>query len=380
MRQTQKMEAVGRLAGGIAHDFNNLLTAILGSVDFLRRALGPEHPEHAETEEIQKAAVRAADLTRQLLAFSRQQVLAPKVLELDALVTNLEKMLRRLIGEDVELRFAPKAARAAVRADPGQLEQVIVNLVVNARDAMPRGGKLTIETATVDLDATYAWEHGTVEPGRYVMLAVTDTGVGIDRAARARLFEPFFTTKEFGKGTGLGLATVYGIVKQSGGYIWVYSEPGQGATFKVYLPRVEPGGEPLAARPSPARALGGTETILLAEDEAAVRNLARRVLEKHGYKLLLAATGRDGVQLATQHAGPIDLLVTDVVMPEMGGRELAQRLAALQPGLKVLYLSGYTDDMIVRHGVLEAGVAFLQKPFTPDTLLRKIREVLDGTQ
>jgi len=380
LRQTQKMEAVGRLAGGIAHDFNNLLTAILGSVDFLRRALGPEHPEHAETEEIQKAAVRAADLTRQLLAFSRQQVLAPKVLELDALVTNLEKMLGRLIGEDVELRFAPKAARAAVRADPGQLEQVIVNLVVNARDAMPRGGKLTIETATVDLDATYAWEHGTVEPGRYVMLAVTDTGVGIDRAARARLFEPFFTTKEFGKGTGLGLATVYGIVKQSGGYIWVYSEPGQGATFKVYLPRVEPGGEPVAARPSPARALGGTETILLAEDEAAVRNLARRVLEKHGYKLLLAATGRDGVQLATQHAGPIDLLVTDVVMPEMGGRELAQRLAALQPGLKVLYLSGYTDDMIVRHGVLEAGVAFLQKPFTPDTLLRKIREVLDGTQ
>ncbi len=380
LRQTQKMEAVGRLAGGIAHDFNNLLTAILGSVDFLRRALGPEHPEHAETEEIQKAAVRAADLTRQLLAFSRQQVLAPKVLELDALVTNLEKMLCRLIGEDVELRFAPKAARAAVRADPGQLEQVIVNLVVNARDAMPRGGKLTIETATVDLDAAYAWEHGTVEAGRYVMLAVTDTGVGIDRAARARLFEPFFTTKEFGKGTGLGLATVYGIVKQSGGYIWVYSEPGQGATFKVYLPRVEPGGEPVAARPSPARALGGTETILLAEDEAAVRNLARRVLEKHGYKLLLAATGRDGVQLATQHAGPIDLLVTDVVMPEMGGRELAQRLAALQPGLKVLYLSGYTDDMIVRHGVLEAGVAFLQKPFTPDTLLRKIREVLDGTQ
>ena len=252
LRQTQKMEAVGRLAGGIAHDFNNLLTAILGSVDFLRQALGPEHPEHAETEEIQKAAVRAADLTRQLLAFSRQQVLAPKVLDVDALVTNLEKMLRRLIGEDVELRFVAKASRAAVLADPGQLEQVIVNLVVNARDAMPRGGKLTIETATVDLDAGYAWEHGTVEPGRYVMLAVTDTGVGIDRAAQARLFEPFFTTKEFGKGTGLGLATVYGIVKQSGGYIWVYSEPGQGATFKVYLPRVEPAGEPVAAPQPPA--------------------------------------------------------------------------------------------------------------------------------
>ena len=380
LRQTQKMEAVGRLAGGIAHDFNNLLTAILGSVDFLRRALGPDHPEHAETEEIQKAAVRAADLTRQLLAFSRQQVLAPKVLELDALVTNLEKMLRRLIGEDVELRFAPKAPRAAVRADPGQLEQVIVNLVVNARDAMPRGGKLTIDTATVDLDTGYAWEHGTVEPGRYVMLAVTDTGVGIDRAVQARLFEPFFTTKEFGKGTGLGLATAYGIVKQSGGYIWVYSEPGQGATFKVYLPRVEPAGEPIAVPQAPARALGGTETILLAEDEAAVRNLARRVLEKHGYKLLLAATGRDGVRLAEQHGSPIDLLVTDVVMPEMGGRELAQRLTIRQPSLKVLFLSGYTDDAIVHHGVLDAGVAFLQKPFKPDELVRKIREVLDGTR
>ena len=380
LRQTQKMEAVGRLAGGIAHDFNNLLTAILGSVDFLRRALGPDHPEHAETEEIQKAAVRAADLTRQLLAFSRQQVLAPKVLELDALVTNLEKMLRRLIGEDVELRFAPKAPRAAVRADPGQLEQVIVNLVVNARDAMPRGGKLTIDTATVDLDTGYAWEHGTVEPGRYVMLAVTDTGVGIDRAVQARLFEPFFTTKEFGKGTGLGLATAYGIVKQSGGYIWVYSEPGRGATFKVYLPRVEPAGEPIAVPQAPARALGGTETILLAEDEAAVRNLARRVLEKHGYKLLLAATGRDGVRLAEQHGSPIDLLVTDVVMPEMGGRELAQRLTTRQPSLKVLFLSGYTDDAIVHHGVLDAGVAFLQKPFKPDELVRKIREVLDDTQ
>jgi len=378
LRQTQKMEAVGRLAGGIAHDFNNLLTAILGSVDFLRRALGPEHPEHAETEEIQKAAVRAADLTRQLLAFSRQQVLAPKVLELDALVTNLEKMLRRLIGEDVELRFAGNASGAAVRADPGQLEQVIVNLVVNARDAMPRGGRLTIETASVDLDAAYAREHGTVEPGRYVMLAVTDTGVGIDRAAQARLFEPFFTTKEFGKGTGLGLATVYGIVKQSGGYIWVYSEPGRGATFKVYLPRVEHAGESVAAPQPPARALGGTETILLAEDEAAVRNLARRVLEKHGYKLLLAATGRDGVRLAKEHAGPIDLLVTDVVMPEMGGRELAQHLTARQPGLKVLFLSGYTDDAIVHHGVLDAGVAFLQKPFKPDELARKIREVLDA--
>ncbi len=379
LRHTQKMEAVGRLAGGIAHDFNNLLTAILGSVDFLRRALGPEHPEHAETEEIQKAAVRAADLTRQLLAFSRQQVLAPKVLELDALVTNLEKMLRRLIGEDVELRFVAKASRAAVRADPGQLEQVIVNLVVNARDAMPRGGRLTVETASVDLDAAYAWEHGTVEPGRYVMLAVTDTGVGIDRAAQARLFEPFFTTKEFGKGTGLGLATVYGIVKQSGGYIWVYSEPGHGATFKVYLPRVEQASEPVAAPQPPARALGGTETILLAEDEAAVRNLARRVLEKHGYTLLLAATGRDGVRLAEQHGSPIDLLVTDVVMPEMGGRELAQRLTTRQPTLKVLYLSGYTDDAIVHHGVLDAGVAFLQKPFKPDELVRKIREVLDDT-
>src|SRR5216117_3157066 len=378
LRQTQKMEAVGRLAGGIAHDFNNLLTAILGSVDFLRRALGPEHPEHAETEEIQKAAVRAADLTRQLLAFSRQQVLAPKVLELDALVTNLEKMLCRLIGEDVELRFAPKAARAAVRADPGQLEQVIVNLVVNARDAMPRGGKLTIETATVDLDAAYAWEHGTVEAGRYVMLAVTDTGVGIDRAARARLFEPFFTTKEFGKGTGLGLATVYGIVKQSGGYIWVYSEPGQGTTFKVYLPRVDAPAVRVAA-PREAAALTGTETVLLAEDDLMLRPLAKTLLQKLGYTVLEAENPDQAVALAAAHPAPIHLLVADVVMPGASGRELARRLAGSRPDMKVLYVSGYTDDAIVHHGMLEPGLNFLQKPFTPAALARKVRDVLDST-
>src|SRR6266853_1811942 len=323
LRQTQKMEAVGRLAGGIAHDFNNLLTAILGSVDFLRRALGPEHPEHAETEEIQKAAVRAADLTRQLLAFSRQQVLAPKVLELDALVTNLEKMLRRLIGEDVELRFAAKASRAAVRADPGQLEQVIVNLVVNARDAMPRGGRLTIETARVDLDAAYAWEHGTVEPGRYVMLAVTDTGVGIDRAAQARLFEPFFTTKEFGKGTGLGLATVYGIVRASGGGIDVESRPGAGTTFRIYLPASDDA-PALRGRAVLPPESGRGETILVVEDEDPVRTLLRRILVDHGYRVLEARDGADGLRRSQEHGGEIHLLLTDVVMPEMTGPELAR--------------------------------------------------------
>jgi PAS domain S-box-containing protein len=379
LRQAQKMEAVGRLAGGVAHDFNNLLTAILGSADLVLDTLPPDAPEREDLDEIRKAAKRAGDLTRQLLAFSRQQVLAPQVLDLNALVANMEKLLRRLIGEDIELRAALAPDLGAVKADPGQLEQVIVNLAVNARDAMPQGGRLTIETASVELDQAYEEQHFAAQPGSYVLLAVSDTGTGMDAATLSHIFEPFFTTKEKGKGTGLGLATVYGIVKQSGGYVWVYSELGQGTSFKVYLPRVEQSSEPVAARKTPARVVGGTETILLAEDEAAVRNLARRVLEKHGYTLLVAATGRDGVQVATQHAGPIDLLVTDVVMPEMGGRELAQRLTALQPGLKVLYLSGYTDDAIVHRGVLETGIAFLQKPFTADVLARKIREVLDGT-
>src|SRR2546425_492366 len=372
LRQTQKMEAVGRLAGGIAHDFNNLLTAILGSVDFLRRALGPDHPEHAETEEIQKAAVRAADLTRQLLAFSRQQVLAPKVLEVDALVANLEKMLRRLIREDVELRFAPKAPRAAVRVDPGQLEQVIVNLVVNARDAMPRGGKLTIETATVDLDAGYAWEPGTVEPGRYVMLGVTDTGVGIDRAEQAGLFEPFFTTKEFGKGTGLGLATVYGIVRACGGAIDVESRPGAGSTFRIYLPASDEQAPSSKGRVTPPPEAGRGETILVVEDEDPVRMLLRRILVDHGYKVLEARDGADGLRRSQEHGGEIHLLLTDVVMPEMTGPELAQQVAAQRPATRVLFMTGYTE-----HAPTGAE-ALLHKPFSSATLLGHVRRLLDA--
>src|SRR6266513_2056665 len=373
LRQAQKMEAVGRLAGGVAHDFNNLLTVITSYSDLLLEDLGSDDPKRDDVVQIRKAAEGAAALTRQLLAFSRQQVLEPKALDLKTTVAGTEKLLERLIGEDVRLTTVLAPDLGVVKADPGQLEQIIINLAVNARDAMPTGGRLTIEAANVDMDEAYVRGHAPASPGRYVMLALSDTGIGMDEQTKARIFEPFFTTKEPGKGTGLGLATVYGIVKQSGGFIGVYSEPGHGATFKVYLPRGEQASEPVAAPQPPARALGGTETILLAEDEAAVRNLARRVLEKHGYTLLRAATGRDGVRLAEQHGSPIDLLVTDVVMPEMGGRELAQRLTTRQPTLKVLYLSGYTDDAIVHHGVLDAGVAFLQKPFKPDELVRKIR-------
>src|SRR2546421_3075940 len=378
-RQAQKMEAVGRLAGGIAHDFNNLLTAILGSADLLLDTLAPDAPEREDLEDIRKAAKRAADLTRQLLAFSRQQVLAPQVLDVNELVANMEKLLRRLIGEDVELRTALASGLGAVKADPGQLEQVIVNLAVNARDAMPQGGRLTIETGNVELDQAYAEQHFPAQPGPYVLLAVSDTGTGMDAATLSRIFEPFFTTKEKGKGTGLGLATVYGVVKQSGGYIWVYSEPGQGTSFKVYLPRVAEAPEP--ARPDVAAAapLRGSETVLLVEDDEMVRNLTRRMLAGRGYTVLTASRGEDAMGVVERHAGSIDLLVTDVVMPGMSGRALAQRLLAMRPGLKVLYLSGYTDDAIVHHGMLEPGVAFLQKPFSADVLARKVREVLAGS-
>ncbi len=376
--QAQKMEAVGRLAGGVAHDFNNLLTAITGYADLLLEDLSVEAAGREEVEEIKKAAHRAAALTRQLLAFSRQQVLATQVLDLNALVGDMEKMLRRLIGEDIDLRTGLARDLGAVQADPGQLEQVIMNLAVNARDAMPHGGKLTIETANAELDGTYAREHVPTEAGRYVMLAVTDTGIGMDEGTKAHLFEPFFTTKEQGKGTGLGLATVYGIVKQSGGYLWVYSEPGKGTTFKIYLPRVEGAPRPAAQPPVAPGSLRGSETILLVEDEAAVRNLTRRVLQGYGYTVLPTEDGQEALRAAHEHHGPIQLLVTDVVMPKMSGRELAQRLGPQRPEMKVLYLSGYTDDAIVHHGVLEPGLAFLQKPFTPQTLARKVREVLDG--
>jgi PAS domain S-box-containing protein len=376
--QAQKMEAVGRLAGGIAHDFNNLLTVIFASSDLMLKYLNADDPHRPDVEEIRKAADRAAALTRQLLAFSRQQLLVPQVLDLNALVANLERMLQRVIGEDVEFRTALAPALGAVRADPGELERVIMNLVVNARDAMPQGGMLTIETADAELGGLDAQEHLPVQPGRYVMLAVSDTGVGMDAAIKAHVFEPFFTTKEKGKGTGLGLATVYGIVKQSGGYIWVYSEPGRGTTFKIYLPRVEAEAEPLAPRSEPPASLRGSETVLLVEDEEAVRNLTRKVLETHGYAVLPAAGGQEALRLASEYDGPIHLLLTDVVMPTMSGRELAGRLASVREETKVLYVSGYTDDTIVHHGVLEPGIAFLQKPFTPEALVRKLREVLSA--
>ncbi len=378
LRQSQKMEAIGRLAGGIAHDFNNLLTIISGYSDLMQESLKEGDRQRAHVDEIKKASNRAATLTRQLLAFSRSQVLAPQVLDLNGVVANIEKMLRRLIGEDVELVTVLGENLGRVRADPGQLEQVIMNLVVNARDAMPQGGKLTIETAEVDLDDAYARSHVTVVPGRYIMLAVSDTGMGMDQETQTHIFEPFFTTKEKGKGTGLGLAMVYGIIKQSGGYIWVYSEPRQGATFKIYLPRIEQAtGEAAAAKPasSPSK---GNETVLLVEDEPALRALARTVLESKGYRVLEARNGEDALLVAEQHRGQVDLLLTDVVMPGMSGRELAEQLHQKNRSLKILYMSGYTDDAIVHHGVLGSDMAFLQKPFTPEGMARRVREVLDA--
>ncbi len=377
LRQLQKMEAVGRLAGGVAHDFNNIMTAILGFSEVMLVDLEEDHPLRRDIEEIRNAGQRAVSLTEQLLAFSRKQILAPQVLDLNALVAEMRKMLRRLIGEDIELVTMVEPALDRVKADPGQLQQVIANLAVNARDAMPKGGKLTIETRNVELDEAYARNHAEVMPGRYVMLAVSDTGTGMDEETKTRLFEPFFTTKEQGKGTGLGLATVYGIVKQSGGSIWVYSEPEHGTTFKIYLPQAEETAEQPAAGPT-ARSSRGSETVLLVEDEDAVRALARRALETKGYTVLDARNGEEALRICQRHASPIHVLVTDVVMPRMSGRELADRLAPLGPNLKVLYMSGYTDDAIVHHGVLDPGVDFLQKPFTPDALARKLREVLDG--
>ncbi len=378
LRQAQKMEAVGRLAGGIAHDFNNILTAITGYADLLLEDLAATDPRRQDADEIHKAADRAAGLTRQLLAFSRQQVLQPTVLEVNKLVSDLEKMLRRLLGEDVELstRLAPTTGR--VKADPGQLEQVVMNLAVNARDAMPSGGKLTLETANVDLDEAYAADHYPARAGPFVMLAVSDTGIGMSEETQAHMFEPFFTTKEKGKGTGLGLATVYGIIKQSGGFIWVYSEVGHGTTFKLYLPRVEELAE-RAAAPAPARTrpARGTETVLVVEDEAPVRNVARQVLERHGYSVLEAPSAEAALDIATRYSGTIHLLLTDVVMPGLNGRELASRLADLRPDARVIFMSGYTDDAVTRHGVLEPGSAYVQKPFTPDAIARKVREVLD---
>jgi two-component system cell cycle sensor histidine kinase/response regulator CckA len=378
-RQAQKMEAVGRLAGGVAHDFNNLLTVINGYGEIVAGAMPPDHPSKALVQEIMKAGTRAAGLTRQLLAFSRRTVLEAKVLDPNALIHDLENMLRRLLGEDIDLatRLDPDLGR--VRTDPGQLEQAIVNLCVNARDAMPRGGKLTIETHNVELDGTYVATHAGVTPGPYVALAISDNGVGMTPEILARIFEPFFTTKEVGKGTGLGLAMVFGFVKQSGGDVRVYSEPGHGTTVKVYLPRMATSelARKSEVRKSPMPR--GAETVLLVEDEDAVRALGKHVLMMCGYTVLEAGRGKDAVRVAEEHDGPIHILVTDVVMPGgMGGREVAEAVSARHPKARVLYASGYMDDAIVRHGILEAGVHFLQKPFTPLALATKVREVLDG--
>ena len=379
LRQAQKMEAIGRLAGGVAHDFNNLLTAILGYSELLVMHLGETQPLRRYAEEISKTTERAASLTRQLLAFSRRQVLQPQVLDFNTVVANMEGMLRRLIGEDVELITVLQPGLGHVKADPGQMEQVIMNLAVNARDAMPLGGKLIIETAVVELDDTCLHRHAEVQPGLYVMLAVSDTGCGMDEETRARIFEPFFTTKDLGKGTGLGLATVYGIVKQSSGYIWVYSEPAQGSTFKIYLPCVEEeAARTLAPRPAASRPLAGSETVLVVEDQAEVRLLIGEILQRYGYTVLKARNGAEALLLCERYQGLIHLLVTDVVMPQISGRELAERIMAMRPQIRVLYVSGYTNNVITYHGILTPGAVFLQKPFTPDALASKMREMLDA--
>ncbi|MBI2901253.1 MAG: response regulator [Planctomycetes bacterium] len=379
LRHLQKLDSIGRLAGGVAHDFNNLLSAIIGFADLTLDGLHKDDPFRSYVEEIRRAGDRAAALTRQLLAFSRKQLVVPKVLDLNSIVGGMDRLLRRVIGEDVDLVTSLAPGLGRVKADPGQIEQVLMNLATNARDAMPKGGRLTIETADVDLDEAYARRHGAVRPGPHVMLAVTDTGCGMDQETQSHLFEPFFTTKGEGHGTGLGLATAYGIVKQSAGNIWVYSEPGRGATFKIYLPRVDAPLDTQAPAGAPSRPLlQGSETILVAEDEPQVRHLTCHVLKMHGYTVLEARHGGEAVAVAEAHRDVIHLLLSDVVMPEMDGRELAERLAVSRPETRVLFLSGYASNAIVHHGVLDAGIAFLQKPFTPAALAGKVREVLDA--
>ncbi|MDE3171870.1 MAG: response regulator, partial [Gemmatimonadota bacterium] len=378
-RQSQKMETVGQLASGVAHDFNNLLTVINGVSELLLSHVPDGDPMHDDIREILRAGGRAAELTHQLLAFSRQQMLQPEVIDLNQVVAAVGSLLRRLLGEDIRLVVEAAPDLRRVKADPGQLEQVIVNLAVNARDAMPGGGQLTLRTRNYRLDEPYAGQGGvTVPPGDYVQLEVTDSGVGMDEATRQRAFEPFFTTKPRGKGTGLGLSTVYGIVKQSQGFIWVYSEPGNGTTFRILLPRMTDGATAVG-RPHPAGTpASGSETILLVEDNAGLHKLVSRLLTSAGYTVLGARDGREALRLLEERMQPIHLLLTDVVMPQMGGRQLVEQLSAVAPDLKVLYMSGYSDDTIVRHGLLDSATPFLNKPFTRAELLQKVRETLDG--
>lgn len=374
--QAQKLEAVGRLAGGVSHDFNNLLTAIIGYADLGMHHLDRSHAAFRHLSEIRQAGERAAGLTRQLLAFSRKQVMQPRILDVNELITNLYKMLGRMIGEDYEVRTVLDPETGNIKADPGQVEQVIMNLVVNARDAMPDGGKVGIETRNIYLDETYAREHISVVSGWYVMIAISDVGTGMDQETLQHIFELLFTTKEAGKGTGLGLSTVYGIVKQSGGNIWVYSEPGKGTTFKVYFPLIKSDDVDYPNEGSETKTSRGTETVLLVEDAEFVRNLAKEILQQRGYNVLDAADAATARLVCAEYAGNIDLLLTDVVMPEISGNQLARQLLKFRPEMKVVYMSGYTEDAIVNHGVLAEGVNFIQKPFTPDTLTFKVREAL----
>jgi len=379
LHRSQKLEAIGRLAGGVAHDFNNVLGVITGHGELARKEIPEGHPSRRRLEHMLQAAERAAGLTRQLLAFSRKQVQQPRLLDLNTVAADLQNMFERILGEDIESEVRPGAGLGLVNADPTQIEQVLLNLIVNARDAMPKGGRLTIETANAELDDAYATAHPPALAGRFVMLAISDSGTGMDAETQQRAFEPFFTTKPRGEGTGLGLATVYGIVKQSGGYIWLYSEPGRGTTFKVYLPRVDEVAHATdAVQPAPAAPVPcGDETLLLVEDSAALREMILEVLEQHGYKVLPAGHGEQALEVLRAHAGAVDLLLTDVVMPKLGGKDLADQVRVLRPGIRVVYMSGYTEGAISRSGILADGVALLEKPFTSDRLIRAVREALD---
>jgi CheY-like chemotaxis protein len=368
------MESIGRLAGGIAHDFNNMLTAILGFAELVLADLPADSDNHHNVEAIDRAARQATTLTQQLLAFSRKQVLEPQILDPNVSIAQMESMLRRLIGEDLDLRINLMADPGHIKVDPAQLEQVVMNLVINARDAMPSGGRMTIETGRIHFDSAYASEHFAVLPGDYVMVAVSDNGVGMDKATRVHVFEPFFTTKQFGKGTGLGLATVYGIVRQSGGHIWLYSEPGEGTTFKIYFPMVTERLTELDV--PPIVAAGGTETVLLVEDEEVVRELTQVILERSGYRLLVAPTASEALALAESHGGKIDILVSDVIMPGLSGPELARRVREMRPDIKTLFMSGYTEELVNADGRLDGMDGFLSKPFTAEELTRKVAEIL----